>query len=239
MKKHIKDESGVAVVEASIYLPFVIAIVFFLVYLAFFYMEEFAMFYAVERAASEAAREYSYRGYTQLDMNADGNFEFAWTGNTPSKEEVDNYYKAKHGNENNGNKASVRSLYRELGKFFSTYDTSDLTEKYDKVLDGVSMIAAGTRIKPEITLKTGVFSSEVTATVSHSFRTPGIMRYLGAPDQYTIRATTKKLSTCPANFVRDVDLGADFIDFVAERLGFKDKKDKLFKEVSKWIDIIL
>jgi hypothetical protein len=236
MKKHIRDESGVAVVEAAIYLPVVIAIVFFLVYLAFFYMEEFAMFYVVERAASETAREIAYQGYTQLGMNEGDTFEFSWEGSTPSEDDVNNYYKAYYGNANDVNKSSIKSLYREIANIFPTRDYSDLEEKYDKILQKTAMISIGTLTSPEITVKRGIFSSDVTVTVSHEFRTPGIMRYLGVGDEITIKATTKKLAICPANFVRTVDLGTDLVDFLLEKL---DKNGTVKNFISKTREYIL
>ena len=236
MKKSIKNESGVAVVEASIYLPVVIAIVFFLVYLAFFYMEEFAMFYAVERAANETAREIAYQGYTQLEMNEDGAFEFSWSGDTPSKDDVNYYYRARHGNENDVNKSSILSLYREIKELFPGRDYSDLETKYDDIVKKTSMISAGTLTSPEIQVKRGLFSSEVTVTVSHELNTPGIMRYVGAGEKIVIRTTTKKLAICPADFVRTVDLGTDLVDFLLEKF---DKNGKVGDFINKTKECIL
>jgi hypothetical protein len=236
MKTNIKDESGVAVVEAAIYLPVVIAIVFFLIYFAFFYMEEFAMFYVVERAASETAREIAFAGYSQLGMNEEGAFEFGWEENEPSQEDVTNYYKARYGSEKNVNRSSIKSLYREITEWFSKKDYSELETKYDDILQKTSMIAIGTLTTPEITVSRGIFSSDVTVTVSHTFRTPGIMRYLGVGDEIGIRATTKKLAICPADFVRTVDLGTDLVDFLLEKL---DKNGTVRSFITKTKESIL
>lgn len=238
MKKHIKDESGVAVVEASIYLPVVIAIVFFLVYLAFFYMEEFAMFYVVERAASEAARETAYVGYTQLGMNKDGAFEFKWSGDTPSKNEVESYNKSRYSNPNNLDEPRIEALYRELGRW-NDPDYSDLETKYNKILKDTSMISIGSLTTPEIKMERGFFNSEVVATVSHTFHTPGIMQYVGAGKNITITSKTKKLAICPADFVRTVDLGADLVEFLLDKFDKGGNVRGFIDKVKTGIDKIL
>lgn len=237
MKRQFRDESGVAVVEATIYLPVVIAIVFFLVYLAFFMMEDYAMFYAAERAASETAREVAYVGYSQLGMNENGAFEFSWSGNTPSSDDVNLYYKARYGNENNVNQSSMKSLYREITSWFSNGDYSSLESKYDEILRKASMISIGTLATPEITVKRGFLSTEVTVIVTHTIRTPGIMRYIGAGDEYLLRVKTKKLAICPADFVRTVDLGTDVFNYLLEKLdpdgNVKEYIDKVLDCVNK------
>jgi hypothetical protein len=236
MKVRMREESGMAIVETAIYLPIVISIVFFLVYLALFYMEDYAMFYVVERAASETAREIAYTGYAQLGMNEDGAFEFAWEGKTPDRDDVANYYKAHYGSEDNVNRSSIKSLYREITEWFTKKDYAELETKYDEILQKTSMIAVGTMTAPEITVKRGLFSSDVTVTVSHTFPTPEVMRYLGVGDKFTIRTTTKKLAICPADFVRTVDLGTDLVDFLLEKL---DKNGTVRNFITKTKESVL
>lgn len=230
MKKHIREESGVAVVEATLYLPLVIAFVITLIYVAFFYMEEYAMFYVVERAANVAAREAAYPGYSTLNLNMDGDFEFSWSGDTPTKTDVENYYKGHYSQEKNTDRSSILVLYREIARWVTKKDYTELTDDCDNILKTVSLLSIGTITTPEIKVTRGVFSSNVTVTVTHELRTPGIIRYLGIGNQIVLRTTTKKLAICPADFVRTVDLGVDLAEFLIEKF---DKNGTVAKYLSK------
>jgi hypothetical protein len=149
---------------------------------------------------------------------------------------VANYYKAHYGSEDNVNRSSIKSLYREIAEWFTKKDYTELETKYDEILQKISMIEVGTLTAPEITVKRGVFSSDVTVTVSHSFHTPGIVRYLGVGNEITIRTTTKKLAICPADFVRTVDLGTDLVDFLLEKL---DKNGTVRNFITKTKESVL
>lgn len=64
----IKDEKGVAMVEATIYMPIVLCVVMSLIYLALFNMQEYMMLYEAQRVAAVAAREDAYIGYDTFGM---------------------------------------------------------------------------------------------------------------------------------------------------------------------------
>lgn len=235
MNRRMKDESGMAIVEAAIYLPIVIGIVFLFVYVALFYMEEYAMFYVVERAANETARETAYQGYTQLGMNENNTFEFSWSGDTPSKKEVTAYYQSRHGQEDNTERSSLKSLYWEFTGLFGKEDYSETESKYYDILKNISMISVGTITTPEIEVERSLLSTNVVVTVSHSFRTPAILQFLGLKSTTELATRTKKLAICPVEFVRNVDLGTDLVEFLLEKF---DKNGTFKSYISKGQEIL-
>ena len=64
----IKNENGVIMVEATIYMPLVFCTVMALLYLALFNMQEYMLMYQVQRVAAVAAREEAYLGYEKFGM---------------------------------------------------------------------------------------------------------------------------------------------------------------------------
>ena len=90
----IKDEKGVAMVEATIYMPIVLCVVMSLIYLALFNMQEYMMLYEAQRVAAVAAREDAYIGYDTFGMGSDNEIEFKNGADLTSAGKVNAYMEA-------------------------------------------------------------------------------------------------------------------------------------------------
>ena len=104
----IKDEKGVAMVEATIYMPIVLCVVMSLIYLALFNMQEYMMLYEAQRVAAVAAREDAYIGYDTFGMGSDNEIEFKNGADLTSAGKVNAYMEAHN--------ESMSALYRGAGK---------------------------------------------------------------------------------------------------------------------------
>lgn len=100
----IKDEKGVAMVEATIYMPIVLCVVMSLIYLALFNMQEYMMLYEAQRVAAVAAREDAYIGYDTFGMGSDNEIEFKNGADLTSAGKVNAYMEAHN--------ESMSALYR-------------------------------------------------------------------------------------------------------------------------------
>lgn len=108
----MNSQKGAVLVEAAIYFPLVLCVVVAMLYLGLFHMQESALGHIAESAVLEAAREEAYPGYSVFGMNSGNDTDFGWSGNAPSKSEVESYYRSQHG--------SLGDLYREVGQIFSS-----------------------------------------------------------------------------------------------------------------------
>lgn len=214
----IQEEKGVAMVEATIYMPLVLCTVMALIYLALFNLQEYMMIYQTQRVAETAAREEAYLGYEVFHMGAGSNNEidFSWGGGTPPSDTVTNYYKTYHEN--------LSLLYREVGNIFSAIGGgNDSGGAYgsrfaDKVVSS-TLVALGSISTPEVKLNQNFFGTAVTVEITHSMPMPGVMAYLGYEGSTTLRAASYTYSVNPGEFVRNVDLGADLLEFTLDKLG--------------------
>ena len=237
MKKTKKQQNrGAVMVEASIYFPLVICTVIAMLYLGLFQMEENALGYVAERIALEVSREEAYPGYAEFDMNDGRAVDFSWAGSMPPKDTVTAYYQARH--------KDLGSLYREFSGLASIFGGSGAAEsayrtKYVDTADAVKIIALGTVSEPNIQIKKGFLSSTVTVSITHQFPVPGVIRYLGIDEtQYAIKTTATKSIVNSGEFVRNVDLAVDSVEYLLEKLGLGDNVKKIVEKAKKVIELL-
>lgn len=234
----MKSQRGTVLVESAIYFPLVLCTVIAMLYLGLFHMQESALGYIAEQAVLEAAREEAYPGYHTFQMNSGNALDFTWSGGSPSKSQVESYYKTQH--------ESLGDLYREaVGAFQSLLGGRnrthfDYSAKYAAATAGITMISAGMIQNPEVTIHNGFFSSTVKVSIRHTFQVPGVIRYLGiTQESYTLETVALKRVINPGEFVRNVDLADDLVHLVLRKFGVESQVNDLIAKAQTVINKIL
>ena len=229
--KKIKNESGSIIVEASIYFPLVLCTVMALLYLALFNMQEYLLMFQVQKTAAVAAREEAYLGYEQFGMGGGNEIDFSWgEDSVPSVTEVTAYYKAHHD--------SFKSLYREITGFFSGGSGSDYASRFADTVRESTIVVLGTISAPEVQIERGLLGTGVTVTITHSLPIPGVLRYLGYEGGTTIRAAAYSCSINPGEFVRNVDVACDLINYILKKFGLDEKFNVFLKKTNTVLNYI-
>lgn len=225
----VKEEKGVAMVEATIYMPIVLCVVMSLIYLALFNMQEYMLLYEAQRVAAVAAREDAYIGYEKFGMGEDNEIDFPANADITSASKVNSYLEAHN--------TDMGALYRGFGKVFGKGTASKQAQKVAGTVEESTLIALNTGIHTDIDVHSGLLGTSVNVTIRHQLPMPGVMAYLGYDGSTTLRATAYTFSVNPSEFVRNVDLADDMVEYVFGKLGldygkFKEKTgavlDKLF-----------
>lgn len=210
----IRDEKGVAMVEATLYMPLVLCVVMSLLYLALFNMQEYMMLYEAQRVAAVAAREDAYIGYDTFGMGTDHEIDFVSGADLTSDGKVNGYLEAHH--------KKLSTLYRGAGKLVAAITGGHAGAQAVSVAATVresTLVALGTMSVPEIDVNTGFLGTNVTVTITHKMPMPGVMAYLGYDGSTTLKASAYTFSINPSEFVRNVDLGGDLADYICDKLG--------------------
>ena len=132
-----------------------------------------------------------------------------------SSDDVQNYYKAYSG--------KTTDMYREMKTIL---DISGITEenggKYTtKFADAArqsTLIALGSISEPEVEIDTGFWGFE------------------GSP---AIRTAAYSYSVNPSEFVRNVDLATDLVDYIMEKLGLSESYDAFLEKTNEVLNYIL
>ncbi len=228
--KNKKNEKGAIMVEASIYMPLVLCTVMALLYLALFNMQEYMLMYQAQRVAAVVSREEAYLGYEEFGMGNDNEIDFSW-GEVPSAGIVTSYYKAYHKN--------LKGLYRGIGRAFSEGARLDYQSRFANAARQATFIVLGNISSPEIEVDRGFLGTDIKVTITHALPVPGVLKYLGYHRGMTLRVAAYHYSVNPSESVRSVDLAADFISYIMEKLGLDSSYHKFLENTNKVLDTIL
>ena len=169
----IKDEKGVAMVEATLYMPIVLCVVMSLFYLSQFIMHEYMLLYEAQRVSAVAAREDAYIGYDTFGMGSDNEIEFKNGADLTSAGKVNAYMEAHY--------ETMRAQYRSAGKLVSAITGGHASAQAQNVAGTVSassLVATTGMSTPEIEVKTGFLGTNVSVTINHNIAMPGVLAFL-------------------------------------------------------------
>lgn len=218
-------------------MPLVLCTVMALLYLALFNMQEYMMLYQAQRVAAVAAREEAYLGYEAFGMGSDNQIDFSWgEDNGPSVDTIASYY--------DEYTKRLSSIYRELGMALTIagvndVDTETYTTRFADAARESTLIALGTVSAPEVEIDPGFWGTDVTVTITHSLRMPGVLAYLGYDGSRSIRTTAYSYSVNPSEFVRNVDLASDLVSYIMEKFGLSQSYEEFLSKTDEVLSIIL
>ena len=229
--KRLFSEKGAIMVEATIYFPLVICTVIALFYLAFFNMQEYMMMYEAQRVAAVVARETAYPGYVEFGMGENHEIDFEWgEAKRPPDEQISSYYTTYN--------SSLKELYREITKWFKGYPR-DYESHFSNAARESAIIVLGSISEPIVEIKRGILGNDVTVTFTHSLPTPGVIRYLGINQPFTIKSTAYSYAVNPTSFVRNVNFATDMTSYVFEKMGIDEKFNGILEKMDKIIGQVL
>lgn len=214
------SEKGAIMVEASIYFPIVIAIVFSIIYVSLWKIEDCAAYFAAQKVADSAANAIAHEGYRYLYGNIGDDVVGIDTcvdfkAEIPAQKDVLNYYENK------------KTLYKRI-----KIDNEEYEKSLKKLLNTTKFVPFTLKDDDvKVTVDSGFFRTLVTVDVSVGFQTPGIMRYIGFDEEFKFHSVGYQFVSEPVEFVRNTDLAFDLIDYLFDRLGLSGKIDNFTK---KW-----
>lgn len=210
-KDFLKSQKGVIMVEAAIYFPMVICVVVSMLYYGLFVLQESAMNYEVQRMTVYTSKDASNPGYYVFPVASGNDVEFQYTGDEPSKDQVEAYYNAYHNR--------ISALYRGIAGVIcgEKYD-------YDELLGKMASngLLFHFTVEPKVEVDKSLFGTSIVASVEYSVPMPGVARYLGLEDKLTIRSASYCHAVNPSDFIRNTDLAVDLVEFAAKKLGVSE-----------------
>lgn len=227
MKQCWADESGVVMVEASIYFPMVIFTVFAMIYFGMVKYQESILTFQVEKLAIMGGRVVAYQGYevwadeealfsTSVDFESGRNFSSA----------MEDYY-SRHS----------EHLYNEW-KFDYRQEQGILEGQLSQMLSRKSFLT-GVETEAKVSVTNYVIGKSIKVEASYGLKSPKFLDYVGVPMNLTLKSSVIQNASNPAELVRNIDLATDLIDFLLERFGVKDRVDSFLKKVEDIKDKIL
>ena len=190
-KRLIKDCGGDAVVEAVIIFPVMIMIFSALVLLAIYLPTRGALQRATQFAATAISTGISD---TWLYIE-DGKAAYRWETN---KENLSNVY---------------------VSLFSGTGDIQARSEELVNVIEGSSLSSKAGILKVDSIIINRVIYKEVVVTATREFEAPVDLSFIRFPKTIHVTATSTAVVQNGDEFVRTLDMAADFVEFATEKFG--------------------
>lgn len=228
--KRSQSENGAIMVEAAIYFPLVLCTVVALLYYGLFRYQESAMLFQVNRVAMNCAREAAYPGYGEFEYSTGNRIDFDWTGNTPPDAAVQQYYETYF--------EDLSVLYRGMTGYEGASAT-EYTSQLRTYLNQTNLFSFGSYVSPNVEIKSNILETKISVEATFKVASPGVLKYMGITDDIAIRTKAYAYSMNPTEFVRNVDLAVDLIQFVLEKLGFSGQVDAFIAKACEIRDLIL
>ena len=206
-RNFIKDTSGDAVVEATILFPVMIMIFAALVLLAIYLPARGALQRATQYAATAIATTASD---TWLYFDGDA-MDYDWV---EEKKDLQNVYV---------------SLFSGMG------DIQELGEDIVIAIERRSLSSKDGTLEVECGVFNRIVYKEVVVTASREFTIMEGLSFIGFPQTITVTATSTAVVQNGDEFVRSMDIAADFVGFVVERFnlsGITEAFEKVDEKIS-------
>ena len=198
--KLLKCQRADAMVEAAVLFPIMIMIFAALVMLAIYLPTKGALQYATQYAATALAAP---QGDTWLFYD----------------HENMNYYWAE-------NKGELRSVYTT---FFSGSGGSleDMAEAIVTYAENRSVSSKSGTLEVSAGIMNRLIYKEVVVTATRTFTVPVNLSFISFPETIAVTATSTAVVQDGDEFIRNMDIAADFVTFIGEKYGLTNITDTI------------
>lgn len=201
-----KDKNGYAVVEAAILFPIIIMIFASLVLLAIYLPSRAVLQRATQYAATAIATE---RSDTWVSFDPSG-MRYGWLN---SRSELDNVY---------------TSLFRSVLNN-GRRDEADEARQIVSNVERQGFFKPAGSLDVEFGVVNYVLYKEVVVTATRTIPSPVDLSLIGFPNEIPIRVTSTAVVQNGDEFVRNIDLAVDFVEYLDERYELSE----VFRGVSE------
>jgi len=195
----VKDTTGDAVVEATILFPIMIMIFAALVLLSIYMPTKAALQLATQHTAVTLATELSD----------------TWLFFDERSMSLKNY----------DNRSQLANVYADL--FTARGDINDKGEILVTYIESRNISSKAGELTVDVSSVNNLLLREIVATATREFPMPVNLSFIGFPETILVSATSTAVVINGDEFIRNIDIASDFIEFIIEKYNLHDIKDTI------------
>ena len=204
----LKLQTGAIVVEATFVLPIVIIVIFILVYMALFEIQQSFMYLQAQMLSQKITKIILFPGYEELQKE----------NNNPSISSLDRIYQE-------------HDPYRYLGGVYIKKYESYENEIADIIKNTTYL--SGNSAHAKIDTEFSNLSTAVTVLLTYNYKLPSFVKLIGLNPNIEITAKATTYANDSVDFIRNADLSFDLIDFLLQKYQLKDKINIFYEKMSQ------
>lgn len=215
MKKiGLKSEKGEAVIEATLVYPIVFFIVGFIILFGLYELQGVIEYSCAQYVANYSVKLITEPGYRNYGEINDNDIDFQSVGKFSDDKD----------------KFSAK-IYRRIN--CNGVSENDLKHKIESMISSGKLLKINdTRCK--VKFKKSVLNTTIIVTVEDSITMPGFLNYIGLDNEWKRSVAASAVVTDPAEFIRNIDMAQDAVNYVLDKLGLGDRIDAMFEKVSSF-----
>ena len=211
----LKREDGSAqVIEMTLLLPFVLAILAFLIYMGSYYMQSVLIYNYAQQMAIAASRLAAFPGYEYFDGSTEitAKTDFDWVEDTLPKDNAVNTAMREH--------EPYRYIFeRDLRDCKAT-----LEDSLKRLITSTSLLSQSS-LTCEIIPGGTILGKNMNVHVVKKANTPQVLQAIGLNSIIDIDFTATAAAGDPAEFVRNTDMVFDLVEFMFDNLKLGNGKN--------------
>lgn len=204
---NIKNVNGAIVVEAVFIIPIVVIVIYVLIYMGLMQVQKQIIYNETQKISQKLVKNISFPGYEHVALL--------------SEDDV---------NECDYNKVfSIHNPYRYLFNnnkiFYSYIDLLKTNINNTKII----------KIKldePNIKIINRGLAKQLNISTNYVYKIPCFVRLLGINNEVESSVSVRSCAIDSSEFIRNVDITFDLIDFLLQELGLKDKIELFYNKIN-------
>ena len=208
----LKNEKGEAVIEATLVYPIVFFIVGFIILFGLYEMQGVVEYSCAQYIASYTTKLITEPGYENYGEINDNDIDF----------------KSVNKFSNDGKKFSA-NMYRRINN--NKISKDKMKEKLENMVNSSKLLKID-NTECTVNFKRSLLNTTIVVTVKDNIKMPNFLKYIGLGNNWSRSVTATSVVTDPAEFIRNLDMAQDVINYILDKLGLSGRIETLINNVS-------
>lgn len=208
----LRSEKGEAVIEATLVYPIVFFIVGFIILFGLYEMQGVLEYSCAQYIASYTTKLITEPGYENYGEINDNDIDF----------------KSVNKFSNDKEKFSA-NMYRRINN--NKISKDKMKEKLENMVNSSKLLKID-NTECTVNFKRSLLNTTIVVTVKDNIKMPDFLKYIGLDDNWSRSVTATSVVTDPAEFIRNLDMAQDVINYILDKLGLSGRIETLINKVS-------
>ena len=209
---NLKSEKGEAVIEATLVYPIVFFIVGFIILFGLYEMQGVLEYSCAQYIASYTTRLITEPGYENYGEINDNDIDF---------KSVNKF--------SNDEKKFSANMYRRINN--NKISKDKMKEKLENMVNSSKLLKID-NTECIVNLKRSLLNTTIVVTVKDNLKMPDFLKYIGLDNNWSRSVMATSVVTDPAEFIRNLDMAQDVINYILDKLGLSGRLETLINKVS-------
>ena len=120
-------------------------------------------------------------------------------------------------------------MYRRINN--NKISKDNMKEKLENMVNSSKLLKID-NTECTVNFKRSLLNTTIVVTVKDNIKMPAFLKYIGLDNNWSRSVTATSVVTDPAEFIRNLDMAQDVINYILDKLGLSGRLETLINKVS-------